>query len=149
MFDLPILVELLNYLTDRDTFYLSLTCRLIKDDILALRKRCNKCVDSGGFCLKKVCGREWFVSGQIWRICRNIICYNDGSHCPACDAIKMSNYYHVKCCVCYQFRPETLVCQKCFREVCRECRIDGYIEVNCVVCKKLNLIPPFYNYYSY
>lgn len=55
MFDLPVLVELLGYLNDKDTFVLALTNRQLKEDIMYFRERCNYCADKGAYCIKRKC----------------------------------------------------------------------------------------------
>lgn len=58
MFDLPILVEILGYLSDRDTFHLALTNWQFKKDISELKKnRCDECSHKGMVCTKRKCAK--------------------------------------------------------------------------------------------
>lgn len=65
MFDVPIFVELLNYLGNRDMSCLARTCKDSRNKIIYLKKnRCSQCIENESLCLKRSCNR-----------CTNKTCY--------------------------------------------------------------------------
>lgn len=161
MFDLPVLVELLQYLNDKDAFNLASVNRQIKEDILMLRKeRCDDCKENRDFCLKKLCQRNKGVYG-ILNMCTKYTCSNRAitynevimkGHkdqmviskrivCHHCNIFQSPRHNHVFQLLCdhYTFCNKCRKLEKCTK--CRSCRtplcLKCYYGIKaCVECDK-------------
>lgn len=123
MFDLPILVELLDYLNEKDTLSLAHTSHSNKEDILCLRKNaCDKCIGSGEICAKGRCRTIYSHHGR-WARCGGRICRNNRYQCALCQSCGDYPYYckNPVCFHCKRHTSRLAFCSKCGNLVCYKC----------------------------
>lgn len=146
MFDLPVLVELLDYLNDRDIHCLALTNRQLNQDIIGVKNnQCDECSAQGTYCFKRNCSKcygktcwskaltytELISRGNQKKIEKRFIV------CDDCGIIGLGNHDSTSCQDCHQIyypyiseNVDVRRCTLCRKRICYNCMRHNYSRDN-------------------